>query len=64
MGMPTTTRLRFIQAKTPEELTAFLGKLPMRVQIYGAPVWDGKRWTLWVVPPDDVGRDLKSVRLS
>lgn len=61
---PITTRLRFIQAKTPSELTAFLDRLGYRVQIYGAPVWDGKRWTLWVVPPDDVRKDLRNVKLS
>ena len=60
---PSTTRLRFITAKEPEMIVAFLARLKFRVQIYGAPVWDGAKWTLWVVPPDDIAIDFKSVRL-
>jgi hypothetical protein len=64
VAIPPTTRLRFVQAKTPEELTKFLGRIRMRVQIYGAPVWDGDRWTLWFVPPDIAEKDVKSMRIS
>lgn len=56
------TRLRFVSAKTAEELPAFLTALGRRVQIYGAPVWDGKRWYLWFVPSDR-GADIKSIDL-
>ncbi len=64
MSRPITTRLRFVNAKTQEDLTGFLDRLGFRVQIYGAPVWDGKTWTLWFVPPDDIAKDVKSVRLK
>jgi len=63
-AIPGTTRLRFVAAKKPETLVLFLSRLKFRVQIYGAPVWDGTRWTLWVVPPDDINVDFKSVRLE
>jgi len=60
---PATTRLRFVSAKQPATIELFLSKLGFRVQIYGAPVWDGKKWTLWFVPPDDIRKDVKSVEL-
>lgn len=61
---PITTRLRYVQAKSPADIQGFLDRLTIRVQIYGAPVWDGARWTLWFVPPDIMGIDVKSTRLS
>jgi len=64
MAIPQVTRLRFVQAKEPEVIQFFLSRLPCRVQIYGAPVWDGERWTLWFIPPDNDGIDVKSVRLE
>ena len=49
---PTVTRLRFIAAKTPAKIEEAVELLGTRVQIYGAPQWDGKRWVLWFVPSD------------
>lgn len=62
MATPITTRLRFVSAKKPEQLVQFLGLLGRRVQLYGNPVWDGKRWFLWFVPSDD-GEDIPSRNL-
>jgi len=59
---PITTRLRFVSAKKPEQLVEFLNRLGMRVQVYGQPVWDGKRWVLWFVP-SDAGPDILSANL-
>jgi len=61
--LPKVTRLRYAVAKTQQDLVDFLESLGRRVQIYGAPVWDGKRWTLWFVP-DDRGQDIQSVDLT
>lgn len=63
MGKPLQTRLRYVSARKPAELVQFLAKLGFRVQIYGSPVWDGKRWYLWFVPPDEVGIDVRSIDL-
>lgn len=60
MPRPHHTRLRYVQSKKPEKLVQFLASIPFRVQIYGAPVWDGKLWTLWFVPQDDISKDVKS----
>lgn len=60
---PSVTRLRYVIAKAPADLVDFLTSLGRRVQIYGAPVWDGKRWVLWFVP-DDRGADIQSVDLT
>ena len=64
MALPATTRLRFVSAKKPETIVEFLHRLGIRVQIYGAPVWDGKRWTLWFIPPDNIMIDVKSVQIN
>lgn len=63
MSGPKTTRLRFVTAKAPEDLVAFLDSLGVRVQIYGQPVWNGKKWFLWFVP-SDAGGDIPSVDLD
>lgn len=63
MELPKHTRLRFAKAKDPATLIEWLEALGIRVQIYGAPVWDGKRWTLWFVP-DDRGVDVLSINLD
>lgn len=57
---PVTTRLRYVRAKKPEGIEAFLAALGFRVEIKGAPVWDGTYWTCWFIPPDDTGVDVKS----
>ena len=64
MGLPATTRLRYVSAKDPAKLALFLSKLGFRVEIKGAPVWDGKRWYVWFIPPDDITKDVKSVDLT
>jgi len=62
MSKPITTRLRYASAKKPEVLVQFTNSLGVRVQIYGAPQWDGKKWYLFFVPSDD-GADIKSIDL-
>lgn len=63
MSRPITTRLRYVSAKKPKQIEEFLSRLGIRVQIYGQPVWDGKKWVCWFVPPDDSGLDVKSTEL-
>jgi hypothetical protein len=48
-----STRLRFIQADTPEDISQTVSALAFKVEIKGAPVLDGKRWVLWFVIPDE-----------
>lgn len=48
------TRLRFIAAKTAGEISLAVSSLPFKVEIKGNPVFDGKRWILWFVIPDNV----------
>ncbi len=63
MGIqPDFTRLRFVTAKDPQDLSKFLMLLGKRVEIKGAPVWDGKKWILWFIP-DDQKDDVQSVNL-
>lgn len=61
--MPKFTRLRFVSANKPEQIELFLSALKQRVQIMGAPVFDGKVWYLYFVP-GDTDKDIKSVRLE
>jgi len=60
---PNTTRLRYVIGKSHDDIQGFLDNLGVRVQIYGAPVWDGTSWTLWFVPADIDGIDINSVDL-
>ena len=62
MSKPLQTRLRYITAKSPDAITAFLSRLKFRVQIYEI-VWDGKAWFCWVVPPDDSDIELNNTDL-
>jgi hypothetical protein len=63
MGAPLVTRLRYIRAVDPDELTAFVGRLKHRIQIYSM-VHDGTAWFLWFVPPDDREEDTPNVDLE
>lgn len=61
--LPKTTRLRYATAKRPADLVQWTDSLGVRIQIYGAPVFDGKKWTIWFVP-DDRGADIASIDLT
>ena len=61
-NLPKFTRLRFVTAKDPNKIVSFLEAIGTRVQIYGSPVWDGKKWFLWFVP-NDRGIDVESKNL-
>lgn len=58
------TRLRYVSAKKPAQLQSYLRKLGFRVYVIGAPQWDGNRWTLWLIPPEDIRVDVKSIDLA
>ena len=62
-NIPVTTRLRYVRAMDPDQIVQFFNELQIRVQIYGSPVFDGKKWICWFVPPDDVGIDVKPTEL-
>lgn len=49
-----STRLRYIQAKTPLALTAAVSRLPFKVEIKGGPVRNGNKWIVFFVIPDYV----------
>ena len=61
--LPKTTRLRYFAAKNPNDLVLFLDQLGTRIQVYGSPQWNGKKWYLWFVP-NDRGNDIKSLDLD
>ena len=63
MERSQTTRLRYISAKNPETIQAFLDGLGIRVQIYGQPIPHKGKWYLWFVPSDD-GADIQSQDLG
>lgn len=63
MEFPKHTRLRYAKSREPEMLIDYLEALGSRVQIYGAPQFDGKAWWLWFVP-DDRGADVVSIDLD
>ena len=61
--VPQTTRLRFVSAKDPTQITVFLSKIKFRVQIYDI-VHDGEKWFCWFVPPDDAMIDIDNIDLD
>lgn len=65
MATPLQTRLRYVKGNDPDQLTAFLGRLRYRVQIYSI-AHDGSAWFVWYVPPDDLpdGEIMGSVDLE
>lgn len=62
--MPKSTRLRYLKAKTEEEVSAAVTRLPFKVEIKGAPVWNGKRWVLWFVLPEEDGIEMGNMEIS
>lgn len=62
-GLPKFTRLRFAKSSDPAIFQEWLESLGVRVQIYGAPQFDGASWFLWFVP-DDRTEDVNSIDLD
>jgi hypothetical protein len=60
--MVDSTRLRYIRAKTADQLTAAVSSLPFKVEIKGGPVKDSSKWILFFVIPDNV-REFKNMEL-
>ena len=57
-----STRLRFLSAGTPDELSEGVSALPFKVEIKGQPVYQGSRWHVFFVIPDNV-EDFGNVNL-
>jgi hypothetical protein len=49
-----STRLRYIRAKTAEDLTKAVDMLKFKVEIKGGPVRQGNKWIVFFVIPDEV----------
>lgn len=63
MGMPASTRLRYVASKDMDKITLWVSNLRVRIMIYSI-AWDGKQWVCWFVPPDDSSVDVNSTRLD
>lgn len=59
--LPTTTRLRYVKAKSPDVLTRFCDDLGKRIEVK-AVLKDGAYWVMWFVPDDKLS-DVKSGEL-
>lgn len=58
------TRLRYIAAKTLEDLELAINALPVKIEIKGNPVRDKTGWVIFFVPPDSadiISLDLRKV---
>lgn len=55
-----TTRLRWVSAKSPDDIVLFLDSLRYKVEIKGGPVRDKNRWFLWFVLPEVEGLEFES----
>lgn len=61
--MAKTTRLRYVSAKSLDEVMAFVSSLKFKIEIKGQPMKQGSRWFLFFVLPEDPRVELKSVDL-
>lgn len=61
--MIQTTRLRYISAKTQEEILAGVEALGFKVEIKNI-LWDGKLYTIWFVLPENEGIEFTSVKIG
>lgn len=59
MSLPKLTRLRYVRARSPEDLESFFRSLGQRVQIYSINK-DKDKWVAWFVPGDR-DPDIQSV---
>lgn len=62
MSLPTTTRLRWVSAKSPKTIENFCNNLDMRIEVKQLVFANGL-WFLWFIP-DDKRSDVKSGRLK
>lgn len=63
MERPIQTRLRYIESKDKDKILKYVSGrvgLPYRIEIKGSPIFDGKKWVLWFILPDD--NSLKEMR--
>lgn len=61
-GEIRSTRLRYISAKDPDLLSVAISSLPFKVEVKG-PVFDGKRWFIWFVIPDNVPDTFSNINI-
>jgi hypothetical protein len=47
------TRLRFIRAKKVETIIKYVNQLGYKIEIKGGITWDGKKYLLAFIPPDE-----------
>lgn len=60
--LPSTTRLRYVQASNPDDLTTFCDLLGKRIEIKSVQSVGGS-WFLWFIPADN-GSDIQSGKIK
>ena len=51
------TRLRYFSSKNPDDIVEIVNSLPHKIEIKGTPVYDGKKFYLFYIQPDNI-KDL------
>lgn len=60
--MLKSTRLRYLSAKTPEEISISISRLPFKVELKSLQ-FNGSRWVVWFVLPEEEGIDFVNLDL-
>ncbi len=59
-----STQLRYISAKDPKIILAWVNHLPYKIEIKGAPIFAKGRWYLYFVMPDVAQQEVPSGQLD
>lgn len=60
MASLETTRLRYVYSKDVEKLVQFCSELSFKIEIKGAPVFQGGKWFLFFILPENEAIEFKS----
>lgn len=47
------TRFRYIRSKSLQKIMEYINTLPYKIEIKGGVTWDGKKYLVSFVPPED-----------
>lgn len=60
----SNTRIRYIASKDINKVINAVNSLGFKIEIKGAPVYDGKLWRLFFILPESELIDLKNLEIK
>lgn len=59
-GRPINTRIRFVRSKEIEKIISYVNGLPYRIEIKGGIQFNGKKYFLSFILPDEISLKEKN----